>query len=1451
MSRATKIVALALQDEQQPAASNSRASDAGSSKLSSIPKLSEHAVSRSVTQTKPLSKDTDKIEDLKDSFYVTSEHLDDDEVMKKIVQPADAYASSEQSDDTEIPEMFEDSGSSYIPSDESDETDERKDKKKKKKTRPHNTDNLICGRKTWRKTTNAVMYLNLNSNIPTDRKFHITIAADQYKRLLKSQASCKMGSCCTSQIKLVKKNDGLTIKWVKTHYGHTTDLQHIRIPKEDRQIVASKLVNGVTLMRILETTRDNIEAHLKKVDLLTSKDIHNIKTSYNIEVSDGRRHANDAISVDLWVEERRSENPEDNPVVYYKKQGESAKNLQKNDFCLIIMNKSQKVMLEEFGSNIIAIDGTHGLNGYDFELTTVMVIDEYKQGFPVVLCFATKKDTLIYSILFEKIKLIVGRIVPNTFMSDLAETFYNAWFQVMGPVENQLFYSWHVDRAWQSNLNKIGNIEKRSQVYKILKILQQETSACNFEISLQNAIEYMLNDKETELFGHYFSNNYSHNYNKWAYCFREKLGINTNMHLKSMHKLIKYFYLARKTVKRLDKGLHVVLKYVRDKSVERIIKITKVANHLDIEQVQETKNSFVSTVANSDQPTKHSKFDSLVLSTFCKLQQLNLEKLSDSIIQQIHYHSYADVYRVYKEHYNQNRISEVCGRWVFTQELREMNIGLFQPKKDQCDLCFAHNLGNNVSDADYQTHILEKDRVRQKLACKNYTIYNVASRHVVCYVWHEGEGGSEANDFASCLLDFLEYEFTDQEKKAILKWNVIASIPQLREGKRTKIFSPANFVQLIEESRQSVPGPYRVKYIHHDFFKDYRGLKFYNSIRPGRKAGDNCANDIRALKYGPEVGIDYKISFSDDWLLLPQRPIQKDNINLLDIPNLYSASLLITRLNKLADTIETLEKNQEENCSKKILKENIANLESGNITKENENNELIPSDPEDPFYTSEGSKYCPSVEEGNCLASGKGNFFKPVRQPDVPNRSLLPCDNCLGFFSCKLLYRHRKKCLGDQYKNGKSHSAGQSKLVINKRVDKRLAQEVFPHMRADKAASRKMRELSKILIGMRKLDPNITDMFSTLQPKYFDLFVQAVKQVSKYDAEKDLYFSPTFAINIATSLKQCCDIAITYAYKKSVPYLTISSGEVEVNLKTLIHLFTSNWRVILLNRKRSGELQRMPLDAYKINTSEKQGYEEFNKVVSSAEQILLKTLKRVVIRGKRGKGVPVLFSSDVQEHINTLLDVNSITHITGYKILSKHTINCGAKNPSSITSTRLRKHLATLSQLFSLSDNEIEQLATFMGHTPDVHRNSYRLPDDVYQTAKISKLLTIMEKGGVNEYRGKTLDEVNIDMEENLLDSKSDEDDADDDIVDVLPEQVPSTSATIPLQKKKRILVPWTSEQKKVARRFFKDHIKYRKPPKREECDELKEKHSDLLQNKDWLKIKVFIQNEYTKKNKL
>uniref|UniRef100_A0A6P7F1I4 Uncharacterized protein LOC114324210 n=1 Tax=Diabrotica virgifera virgifera TaxID=50390 RepID=A0A6P7F1I4_DIAVI len=176
-------------------------------------------------------------------------------------------------------------------------------------------------------------------------------------------------------------------------------------------------------------------------------------------------------------------------------------------------------------------------------------------------------------------------------------------------------------------------------------------------------------------------------------------------------------------------------------------------------------------------------------------------------------------------------------------------------------------------------------------------------------------------------------------------------------------------------------------------------------------------------------------------------------------------------------------------------------------------------------------------------------------------------------------------------------------------------------------------------------------------------------------------------------------------------------------------------RILLLNRKRVGELQRMLSHVYQ-NAAAHNSCEESNGAINPAEKLLLTKFKRVVIRGKRGRGVPVLFSPDLQQHTDVLIKLrkNFVDNtniylfpklktnnpITGYQIMQKHVAASGLKNPEAITSTKLRKHLATMTQVFNMSSNDIEQLASFMGHTGDVHKQVYRLPDDIYQTAKIS-----------------------------------------------------------------------------------------------------------------------------------
>ncbi|KAG5899334.1 hypothetical protein JTB14_029285 [Gonioctena quinquepunctata] len=212
--------------------------------------------------------------------------------------------------------------------------------------------------------------------------------------------------------------------------------------------------------------------------------------------------------------------------------------------------------------------------------------------------------------------------------------------------------------------------------------------------------------------------------------------------------------------------------------------------------------------------------------------------------------------------------------------------------------------------------------------------------------------------------------------------------------------------------------------------------------------------------------------------------------------------------------------------------------------------------------------------------------------------------------------------------------------------------------------------------------------------------------------------------------------------------------------------------------KYLSELQRLFLHTYLSCESKEEGtrYEQFDQLYPQVKNFYCRISKGSYKR-KRGRGVPVLFSKDVQEHISVLLSVRNkqvddknpylfgkpglVTPITGYKVLQSYARASGAKNPSSITCTKLRKHLAT-SQLFSLNETEIDQLATFMGHTIGVHKNSYRLPDDLHQTAKISKILLLLESGNLGEYKGKTLDEIDINLNEDLLDSINECSDEDD-----------------------------------------------------------------------------------------
>ncbi|GFR16186.1 uncharacterized protein TNCT_314901 [Trichonephila clavata] len=147
----------------------------------------------------------------------------------------------------------------------------------------------------------------------------------------------------------------------------------------ERKIIASKIAAKLPLDNILDEIRNSIsDAGLERVHLFTKKDLHNIEKSFNLS-SNSVKHENDGVSVDMWVREmQNSENP---CILFYKTQGSSCIQhpfLKENDFVLIIMTEAQGEILKKFNSDCVCIDG---VNGYGFELITLLTIDDLRQGF--------------------------------------------------------------------------------------------------------------------------------------------------------------------------------------------------------------------------------------------------------------------------------------------------------------------------------------------------------------------------------------------------------------------------------------------------------------------------------------------------------------------------------------------------------------------------------------------------------------------------------------------------------------------------------------------------------------------------------------------------------------------------------------------------------------------------------------------------------------------------------------------------------------------------------------------------------------------------------------------------------------------------------------------------------------------------------------------------------------
>jgi len=249
----------------------------------------------------------------------------------------------------------------------------------------------------------------------------------------------------------------LEAKVVLTHYGHEFSVGHVRLSFQERKATAGELLQGVSFNHILDKIRDSIGPNIHRTHLLVKKDLLNIEKSFSISKS--TRHSSDVVSVHLWV--KQMEEKENCPILFYKQQGESLadigvhQSLSKDDFTLVIQTPIQAEVLQLCGKNkVVCIDSTHGTNGYDFKLISLVVVDEFGEGIPVAWCFSNREDKTLLINFFRHLKQRMGDVRPKWLMSDDADQFYSAWITVFNKPQ-KLLCTWHVDRSWRKAISSM------------------------------------------------------------------------------------------------------------------------------------------------------------------------------------------------------------------------------------------------------------------------------------------------------------------------------------------------------------------------------------------------------------------------------------------------------------------------------------------------------------------------------------------------------------------------------------------------------------------------------------------------------------------------------------------------------------------------------------------------------------------------------------------------------------------------------------------------------------------------------------------------------------------------------------------------------------------------------------------------------------------------------------
>ncbi|XP_055958464.1 formin-2-like isoform X1 [Patella vulgata] len=304
-------------------------------------------------------------------------------------------------------------------------------------------------------------------------------------------------------------------------------------------------------------------------------------------------------------------------------------------------------------------------------------------------------------------------------------------------------------------------------------------------------------------------------------------------------------------------------------------------------------------------------------------------------------------------------------------------------------------------------------------------------------------------------------------------------------------------------------------------------------------------------------------------------------------------------------------------------------------------------------------------------------------------------------------------------------------------------------------------------------------------------------------------------------------------------------------------------KLVIYNRRRVGELEAIRLADYE---NRKKGEAPHHLVgqLSEFERKLLTEQEVMTVRGKTGRGVPVILPAITKAPLSYLTDssVRSACGISSknvyvfagkgegviraYNSVLKACSRAPLKSPQLITSTNLRKYMATVTQVFDLKPNEMNWVLDHLGHSMDVHKIHYRASSEILEKTQIAKLLLLQDSNQIGKYKNMSLKDIQI--EDLVMDDQVQSPVTEDFDKQVFEEsQMDSDCEEIKDKRKPAvsIKVKWTPEEDEEIKQLFKKCILKKKRPSPKDCQKALERsklNGGVLwkRKKDVLKKKMF-----------